>query len=63
MKRTSYCNEKSNLSNNYVESDKEKEKCRNVNVKSLSEQNLNHPIFVQINYKLYAVCVRSAGQY
>ena len=39
----------SNLSNNHVESDKEKNKCQNINLKSLREENPNCLIFVQIN--------------
>ena len=45
------CSEKYNLSNNHVESDKEKDKCPNVNLKSLREENLNRPIFTQISKK------------
>ena len=40
---------KSSLSNNHVKSNNEKDKCQNVNLKSLREENLNRPIFAQIN--------------
>ena len=40
---------KSYLSNNHVESDKEKDKYQNINLKSLKEEYLNRPIFAQIN--------------
>ena len=40
---------KSSLSNNHVKSNNEKGKCQNVNLKSLREENLNRPIFAQIN--------------
>ena len=43
------CSKKSSLSNNHIESDKEKDKCQNINLKSLREENPNHPIFAQIN--------------
>ena len=45
LKRTSL----PNLSNRHVERAKEKDKCPNVNLKSLRKENLNHPIFAQIN--------------
>ena len=40
---------KSYLSNNHVESDKEKDKYQNINLKSLKEEYLNRPIFAKIN--------------
>ena len=43
------CSKRSNLSNNHVESEKEKDKCQNINLKSLREENSNRPIFAQIN--------------
>ena len=43
------CGKKLNLSSNHVESDKKKDKCPNVSLKSLREENFNHPIFAQIN--------------
>ena len=43
------CNKTANLSNNHIESEKEKKKSQNLNVKSLREENSDRPIFVQIN--------------
>ena len=33
------CSKKSNLSNNHTESDEEKDKCQNINLKSLREES------------------------
>ena len=33
------CSKKSNLSNNHTESDEEKDKCQNINLKSLREKS------------------------
>ena len=38
-----------NLSNNHIESEKEKNKSQNINLKSLREENPDRPIFAQIN--------------
>ena len=43
------CSKNSNLSNNHIESEKEKDKRQNINVKSLREENPNRPVFAQIN--------------
>ena len=43
------CNKKSKLSNYHVESNKEYDRCQNINLKPLREDNLNRPIFPQIN--------------
>ena len=43
------CSKKSNLSNNHIESNKKKDKCQNINLKSLREEDPNRPIFAQIN--------------
>ena len=41
------CSKKSNLSNNHIESEKDKwkkDKCQNINLKSLREENPNRPL-------------------
>ena len=43
------CSKKSSLSSNHIESEKEKDKRQNINLKSLREENPNRPIFAQIN--------------
>ena len=43
------CTKKFNLCNNHVESDKENDKCQNINLHSLRQENPNRPIFAQIN--------------
>ena len=43
------CSKTVNLSNNHIESEKEKNKSQNINVKSLREENPDRPIFAQIN--------------
>ena len=43
------CSKKYNLSNSHIESDKEKGKRQNINLKCLTEGNPNHPIFPQVN--------------
>ena len=43
------CSKTSNLSNNHIESKKEKNKRQNINLKSLREENPDRPIFAQIN--------------
>ena len=42
------CSKKSNLTNNHIEGEKEKNKCQNINQKSSSEENPDCPIFAQI---------------
>ena len=42
------CSKKSSLSNNHIESDKEKDKCQNINPKLLREENPNCHNFAQI---------------
>ena len=43
------CSKKSSLSSNHIERDKEKDKCQNIKLKSLREENPNRPNFAQIN--------------
>ena len=43
------CSKTANLSNNHIDSEKEKNKSQNINLKSLREENPDHPIFAQIN--------------
>ena len=43
------CSKKSNLSDTHIESDKEKDKCQNISIKLLREENPKRPIFEQIN--------------
>ena len=43
------CSKTANLSNNHIESEKEKNKSQNINLKSLREENPDRPIFAQIN--------------
>ena len=43
------CSKTSNLSNNHIESETEKNKSQNINLKSLREENPDRPIFAQIN--------------
>ena len=43
------CSKTVNLSNNHIESEKEKNKSQNINLKSLREENPDRPIFAQIN--------------
>ena len=40
---------KSSLSNNHIESEKEKSKHQNINLKSLREENLDCPSFAKLN--------------
>ena len=43
------CIEKSNISNNNIESEKERDKHQNIDLKSLREENPNRLIFAQID--------------
>ena len=43
------CSKKSKLSNNHIESNKERDQCQNIYLKYLREENLNRPILAQIN--------------
>ena len=43
------CSKKSKLSNNHIESNKQRDHCQNINLKYLREENLNRPILAQIN--------------
>ena len=43
------CRKTANLSNNHIETEKEKNKSQNISLKSFREENPDRPIFVEIN--------------
>ena len=43
------CSKTENLTNNHIETEKEKNKSQNINLKSFREENPDRPIFAEIN--------------